>query len=105
MKETNSDLRATNLPKAIHDELTGISKKIGNNVSDFLRPKIRDFVASFPDELKKKCDKRELTELKITALSPKVKEELKNIADNLGMDVSSLLKPEIYRLTKLNKKK
>lgn len=103
--ETNSELRITNFPSETHNQLNGISKQIGNNVSDFLRPKIRDFVNSFPDELKKKHDKTESSELKITGFSKKLQEELKNIAKNLGVDVSSLLKPEIYRITKANKKK
>lgn len=36
--------------------------------------------------------------IKITHVSPKVHEEIKNIADNVGVSVSSFLKPKLREI-------
>lgn len=44
------------------------------------------------------ADKREWNEIRIRGISSKVMEDVKNIAHNSGLNMSTLLKPEITKI-------
>ena len=83
-------------------ELEAISKNMGTTRSQLLRKDIRKKIDSYPDYLKdgsiekpKKTD-----EMKITSMSPKLQEQIENIASNLGIKKATLLRVLLFEIAK-----
>jgi hypothetical protein len=47
------EIRITGVSKKLRDELLGISKHHSVSMPDFLKPKIREIVDSYPDRIRK----------------------------------------------------
>lgn len=91
-------IQVYNIDKKLNKQLNCIAKNNGETKTDFLRPKIKTFIESFPDELKIEKTDSEFTTLYITGISNKHKEQLDNISKNLNTTTSCLLRNELQRI-------
>lgn len=51
-QQRNPELRIQGVSKKTHDEINNIAKNLGVSISTFLRPKLTEIAASFPDKMK-----------------------------------------------------
>lgn len=92
-------LRIWNVPSHITQDIQNISKNNEISRGVFLKPKIKMLIDRFPDEIKKGIEKEKNNQaITIPSLSDKTLQELQNIADFIGVDVSSLVKIELYMI-------
>lgn len=92
-------LRIWNVPSHITKDIQNISKNNEISRGSFLKPKIKLLIDRFPDEIKTGIKKEKNNQaITVPSLSDKTLHELQNIADFIGVDVSSLIKMELYMI-------
>lgn len=92
-------LRIWNTPSHIKKLIENISENSGVSRGSFLKPKIKMLVDRFPDEIKNGSQSPKSKEkITVPPLSDKTIQELQNIATYIGVDVSSLIKIELYSI-------
>lgn len=90
-------LRIHHVPADAKNLLTNISKNNGITRGELLKYKIKALIEQFPEEIRQgKFERQKLSEITVTSLSENSIKELENIADFIGVNVSSLIKVELY---------
>jgi len=89
------ELKVSAVSGQLHDDFKNIAAHKGITLSAVLAPKVRDIVGRFAHLIEPKpCEK---SYFRIRGIGEKTKKELKAIADNMGIDVSDLLKMELQK--------
>ena len=86
------------MDKSINDVFTTAAKNIGQTRAAFLRPRIREIVQSYPDNLKTKRNIK-TAELQISGIPKNILDELEIIAENFGVSVPQLLRIKLNDLS------
>lgn len=90
-------IRIQGIPSCLYDDINNISKNHEIRRNDFLKPKIKNILDKFSEEIKSgskiKKDKKEIT---LSGLSDKTINELQNIANYIGVDIQILIKMELF---------
>lgn len=90
-------LRIYSVPLHIVKDIQNIATNNEISRGIYLKPKIKSLIERFPEDIKSGKTKKECAEqITVPSLSDKTLKELQNIADFIGVDVSSLLKLEFY---------
>lgn len=90
-------LRVYSVPMHVAKDIQNIATNNEISRGIYLKPKIKSLIERFPEDIKNGKIKKECKEeITIPSLSDKTLKELQNIADFIGVDVSSLLKLEFY---------
>jgi len=91
-------IRIRDIDKEINETLSTAAKNKGQTRAAFLRPVIREIVESYPEHLK---EKREIDtcELCISGIPNNVLDQLKTIAENLGVSETQLLRIKLFELS------
>jgi hypothetical protein len=92
------DLRIPALDESLNEVFATAAKNKGQTRGAFLRPQIRQIVESYPEHLK---ERREITtsELRISGIPNDVLDQLKIIAENLGVSETQLLRIKLFELS------
>ena len=76
-----------------------IARHTGITATRFIKPLIAQILADFPDHLKETRLIQTSREVRITNISPTHRKQLINLAHNLGVNVSDLVKVRIAQAT------
>lgn len=95
------DLAITRVREGMRQDIDNIGARKGITISAWLRKELRDVADSFPSDMKVSvaCDPPAASrfDIRIQHMRPETMRELQNIADNIGVDVSSLVKIELAK--------
>ena len=95
-----SDLRIPAIPCDVKETLRIAAKNKGETRAAFLRPKVREILDAYPDEMKQPKKNVEISELGISGVSDDVINQLTNIADHLGVSPTQLIRIKLIQLSK-----
>ena len=83
-------LNISRVPRNTRDQIKLIANNSNMNMSEFMRPKIREIINSFPEHLKI-CQNSENCHMEITGIPIDLVNDLSTIAKNLGVSNSDIL--------------
>lgn len=96
----NNGVRVRGILLKNYIELNNISGNIGIAFSLFMKQTLTKIVDSYPIELKvKQTEQQKQTEIIVRAVSEKTLQEIENICDNLGCELSPFLKIELKKIS------
>lgn len=97
---SRSELRITAISCDVKETLSNAAKNRGETRAAFLRPKVREMVEAYPEEMKQPKKDVGFSELGISGVSDDVIEQLENIADHLGISSTQLIRIKLIQLSK-----
>jgi len=97
-KMKRKEIRIPAIDETLNEVFTTAARNKGQTRAAFLRPQIRQIVQSYPEHLK---ERREIctAELRISGIPNDVLNELKIIAENLGVSETQLLRIKLFELS------
>ena len=93
-----NEIRITRVPSETSANIKDIAKKRGQTVCEFVRPQIRGIVEAFPVELQQPREQSKVSEIRLSGISPELEQRLTNIADNLGISPTQLLRIKMHEI-------
>lgn len=91
-KKEVSELIISNVPEILLAPINNVADNMGITMNEFLKPHIRKIIDSYPEYLKKEPSNKKCKECRIRGISPNLVKQLYNIADNLKVSHSQILK-------------
>lgn len=80
----NPHIRFQTVHEWLHEQISAIAANKGESIADYLRPKLRDIISQYPEELRHKVNSTKKKEIVFYEASKILSKELDKLTKNFG---------------------